>query len=59
MEQQLLLYKEECYEIIGAAMEVRNVLGCGFKETVYQESLEKELSLRGVPFMRECTLPVY
>lgn len=59
MEQQPLIYKKECFEIIGAAMEVHNVLGCGFKETVYQEAFEKELKLRGIQFFRECSLPVY
>ena len=58
MEQQYI-YKEECYKIIGAAMEVHNVLGCGFKEAVYQEALAKELSLCDIPFEREVTLPVY
>ena len=59
MEQQPLIYKKECFEIIGAAMEVHNVLGCGFKETVYQEAFEKELKLRGIQFFRECPLSVY
>lgn len=27
-----LLYRKESYEIIGAAMEVHKVLGCGFAE---------------------------
>ena len=45
-----LLYKNEVYTLIGAAMEVYNVLGLGFLESVYQEALEIELSIRGISF---------
>jgi hypothetical protein len=38
-----LILKDEVYQIVGAAMEVSNQLGCGFLEAVYQEALEIEL----------------
>lgn len=44
-----LLFKEEAYRIVGAAMEVYNEKGCGFLEGVYQECLEIELALRAIP----------
>lgn len=53
-----LLYKDLSFAIIGAAMEVYNVLGSGFLEAVYQAALEKELTLRGIPFERKVKLPV-
>ena len=45
-----LIYKEESYKIIGACFEVYKEMGCGFLELVYQECLEKELTLQGIPF---------
>jgi GxxExxY protein len=44
-----LLYKDEVYAIIGAAMEVYNQLGPGFSEAIYQEAMEIESKLRTIP----------
>lgn len=41
-----LLYKEECYRIMGACFEVYKELGCGFLESVYQECLFIELEAK-------------
>ncbi|MCC7358740.1 MAG: GxxExxY protein [Anaerolineales bacterium] len=53
-----VLYPALSYQIVGAAMEVHNVLGPGFLEAVYHTALAHELSLRGVPFESEKALPV-
>ena len=44
--------------MIGAAMEVHRVLGCGFTEPVYQEALEKEFVMRNIPYIREKELTI-
>ena len=54
-----LLYKEESYTIIGAAMEVHSELGSGFLEGVYQEALEKEFEMQGIPYVREKLINIY
>ena len=48
-----LLFPEESYKITGAIYEVYKELGPGLLEKVYQEALEKELRLQGIPFERE------
>ena len=45
-----IIYKEESYRIIGACFEVYKGKGCGFLEAVYQECLELEFDLLGIPF---------
>ncbi len=48
-----ILYKEESYEIQGAIFEVYKELGSGFLEAVYQESLCKEFTSRGIPYLSQ------
>ena len=48
----------QTYQIIGAAMEVHRVLGCGFLEAVYREAMRIELAARNVPFRAEVELVV-
>jgi len=54
-----LLFKDECYAIVGACMEVHRELGPGFLEAIYQEALAVELEIRGIPFDREFALSVH
>ena len=53
-----IIYEEESYQIRGAVYEVYWEMGCGFLEAVYQECLQKELHLRGIPFEAQKALPV-
>ncbi|MEM7484989.1 MAG: GxxExxY protein [Bacteroidota bacterium] len=48
-----LIYKDESYFIIGLFMDVHNVLGKGFSESVYGDALEIELTTNGVPYKKE------
>lgn len=53
-----LIFKDECYRIVGACFEVYNEKGCGFLEAVYQECLEIEFQHLGILFesQKELTL---
>ncbi len=48
-----LIYKEECFSIIGKCFEVHNNLGAGFLEIVYKDALEYEFRNAFIPFERE------
>jgi GxxExxY protein len=52
-------YKNECYQIIGCAMEVHKALGPGFLEPVYQEALSVEFVENGIPYQKEKVLDVW
>jgi GxxExxY protein len=55
---QEFLYKDECYSIIGSAMEVHKQLGYGFLESDYQEALANEFVSSSVPFEKEKILEI-
>ena len=50
---QGLVYKQEVFQIVGAAMNVHRYFGPGFTEKVYQEALEVEFQKQGIPYKRE------
>lgn len=51
-----IVYKDESYAIMGACFDVYKEMGCGFLESVYQECLEKELTIREIPFRSQVEL---
>ena len=53
-----LIYKEEVFAIVGAAMEVHKTLGAGFLEAVYQEALEIESKTRKLPYVAQKPLQI-
>jgi GxxExxY protein len=53
-----ILFKEECYKIIGSCFKVYNTLGCGFLEAVYQEALERQFIIDGVKYEREKVIKI-
>ena len=50
---QNLIFKDECYKIIGKCMEVHNNLGPGFLEIVYKDALEYEFNKANILYERE------
>lgn len=48
-----MIYRDECYRIVGACFEVYNRMGCGFLEDVYQECLAIEFEVQEIPFMEK------
>ncbi len=49
---------ELTHVIIGAAIEIHRTLGPGLLESVYEECLAKEFSLRGIPYERQKPVPL-
>jgi GxxExxY protein len=46
------------HQIIGAAIEVHRALGPGLLESIYEDCLAHELTLRAIPFRRQVALPL-
>jgi GxxExxY protein len=48
-----LLFKEEVFQIVGAAIEVLNHVGHGFHEKPYENALVVEFGLRKIPCQQQ------
>ena len=59
MQTTTAIYPEEAFAIRGAIFEVYRELGNGFREEVYQQCLERELALRGIPFEAKKELRIF
>lgn len=53
-----LIFKDEIFQIIAAAIEVHKQLGNGFLEGVYQEGLEIQMMTRNIPFLAQMPLKI-
>ena len=53
-----LIYREDCYRLIGACFEVYNEKGCGFHEPIYHECLEIELAMQGIVYHSQIHVPL-
>ena len=54
-----MIYKDEAYAVVGAAMDVYYTMGIGFLEPVYHEAMLIELERRHIPFESERKLDVF
>ena len=46
-------------KIIGCAMKVHNVLGCGFQEVIYQRALAIEMEKQRLIFVKEMQMTIF
>ena len=53
-----IIFADETYLIRAAVFEVYKELGSGFLEAVYQECLQRELTMRGIPFSAQPELSI-
>ena len=54
-----LLYRDEVYAIQGAIFDVYREMGNAWHEEVYQQCMERELEIRGIPFESKRELPIF
>ena len=57
-ELVMLQFEEQTEKIINACLEVHKELKNGFLEPVYQEALELEFQMQGIPYEREKKLNI-
>jgi GxxExxY protein len=58
-DKDKILYPELSYKVIGFAMKVHDVLGCGFLEKVYENALAVLLRREGIRAEQQPPIKVY
>ena len=53
-----MLYERLSGSVIGAAIEVHRLLGCGFLESVYERALAMELKRQLIPFEQQVPITI-
>lgn len=53
------IYQDETFALRGAIFEVYETLGSGYLEEIYQNALEEELTVRGIPFSAKKQLHIF
>jgi len=48
-----LIFKDECYQLIGICMKIHTTLGKGFREVVYKDAMEIEFKNASIVYDRE------
>jgi GxxExxY protein len=54
-----VLFRNEVYAIVGAALEVLRELGHGIHEKPYERALAVELSLRNLPYQQQTPFDIF
>ena len=58
-KRELLLLKDEVFQLVGCAIEVLNTLGHGLLEKPYENALVVEFGLRKIPFRQQPVFDVF
>jgi len=53
-----LVYKKECYEIVGCCYEVFNQFGFGLREKNYQKAIESVFDEKGIKYESQLYVPL-
>jgi len=57
-KSEVLLLKNEVFQVVGCAIEVLNTLGHGLLEKPYENALVVEFGLRKIPFLQQPSFDV-